>query len=136
MITIGGDFLPLAGGTMDSSAAIAFANGSKLQEGNSTTGLGGGGGLELECAVGYRLKWEAGRLYILQGDGITIRHSLFQFTTPSISDDETKGFIVGSSWTTDNNVRYLCTDASTGTWEIDSSSGSNIDLAIQTSWFY
>lgn len=105
--------LPLAGGTMDASAEIAFNNGSKLGEGGFDHG--GGGGIAETCAVGYVTKWEAGSRYIMGDAGNTIREVQFKFTnTPSATDDETKRFIVGSRWVLDDGTIYVCTDQTEG----------------------
>jgi len=61
------------------------------------------------------LKWEAGRLYVMDGNGTGIRWSLYNFTnTPAVTDDNTKGYQIGSHWTLDNGTTYVCSDASTG----------------------
>jgi hypothetical protein len=49
------------------------------------------------------------------GNGNTIRQSLYNFTTtPTVNDDNLKGYGVGSLWTLDDNTTYVCTDATTG----------------------
>lgn len=114
-------FLPLAGGTMDADADIIFANTSKLSEGTIDAGTGGSGGIALICAVGYELKWEAGRLYVMGGNGDTIRVEQYGFTTaPTTTDDDTKGYIVGSRRILDNGSIYICTDATedAAVWEM------------------
>jgi len=113
---ISGDYLKLDGtSTMDANAPIVFNNGSKLKEGTIDGALGGNKGIAQICAVGYELKWEAGRLYVMNDGGTTIREVSHTFTyTPSVSDDTAKGFIVGSRWILDNGDVYVCTDATTG----------------------
>jgi hypothetical protein len=113
---ISGDYLKLDGtSTMDANAPILFNNGSKLKEGTIDGALGGNKGIAQICAVGYELKWEAGRLYVMNDGGTTIREVSHTFTyTPSVSDDTTKGFIVGSRWVLDNGNVYVCSDATTG----------------------
>jgi len=96
-------------------------NGSRLREGTIDAGFGGTKGIAQICAVGYELKWEAGRLYVMDGNGVLIRHSLYNFTTlPSATDDYSKGYYVGSLWTLDNGISYICTDStlSAATWDI------------------
>ena len=105
----------------DSGAGILLDNTSRLREGTIDAGFGGTKGIAQICAVGYELKWEAGRLYVMDGNGLLIRHSLYNFTTiPSANDDSTKGYYVGSLWSLDNGVSYICTDSTSGsaTWEI------------------
>ena len=87
----------------DSGAGILLDNNSRLREGTIDAGFGGTKGIAQICAVGYELKWEAGRLYVMDGNGLLIRHSLYNFTTvPSANDDDTKGYYVGSLWSLDN----------------------------------
>ena len=101
--------------SFDTTQGLYFANSSRLREGTIDAGLGGTKGVAQICAVGYELKWEAGRLYVMDGNGTGIRHSLYNFTTtPTVNDDVTKGYAVGSIWTLDNGDTYECTDASTG----------------------
>jgi len=94
---------------------LFFSNGSLFKEGTTNAGLGGVNGVAQICSVGYELKWEAGRLYVMQQGGTQIRQSLYNFNiTPTVTDDDTKGYVVGSIWTLDNGNYYTCTDATTG----------------------
>ena len=105
----------------DSGAGILLDNTSRLREGTIDAGFGGTKGIAQICAVGYELKWEAGRLYVMDGNGVLIRHSLHNFTTvPSANDDATKGYYVGSLWSLDSGVSYICTDSTTAsaTWDL------------------
>ena len=100
---------------------VLLDNGSRLREGTIDAGFGGSKGISQICAVGYELKWEAGRQYVMDGNGVLIRHSLNNFTTiPSATDDSTKGYYVGSLWTLDNGISYICTDSTSGaaTWDL------------------
>jgi hypothetical protein len=100
---------------------IVLDNGANLKKGTTDAGLGGSKGIALRCAVDYELKWEAGRLYVMGGDGFTIREVSHNFTnTPTVNDDNTKGFVVDSRWILDNGEVYLCTDDTTGdaVWEM------------------
>lgn len=100
---------------------ILLPNGSRLREGTTDAQFGGSKGIAQICAVGYELKWEAGRLYVMDGNGLLIRHSLYNFTTlPSVTDDSSFGYYVGSLWSLDNGVTYICTDStpSNAVWEI------------------
>jgi hypothetical protein len=100
---------------------ILLDNGANLKKGTTDAGLGGTKGIALRCAVDYELKWEAGRLYVMGGDGFTIREVSHNFTTtPTATDDDTKGFVIDSRWILDNGDVYLCTDATTGAavWEL------------------
>jgi hypothetical protein len=103
-------FLPLAGGTMDEDAEIVFDNGSKIGEG--VIEGGGSNGIALTCTVGYELKWEAGKLYVMGDGGTTIRVEQYGFSTvPTATDDDTKGYVVGSRRILDDGSVYVCTDA-------------------------
>jgi len=98
----------------DASQGLLFANASRLREGTIDAGLGGTKGIAQICAVGYELKWEAGRLYVMGDGGTTIRQSLYNFATiPTVTDDFTLGYQVGSLWTLDDGTVYECTDAGT-----------------------
>jgi len=102
-------------------AGILLDNTSRLREGTIDAGFGGSKGIAQICAVGYELKWEAGRLYVMDGNGLLIRHSLYNFNIgPENNDDETKGFYAGSLWTLDDGTTYICTDSRTGvaTWDL------------------
>lgn len=106
-------------------AGLLFSNDARLREGTTDAGLGGAKGIAQICSINYELKWEAGRLYVMEQNGFTIRASLFNFsTTPTINDDDSKGFNVNTIWTLDNGTTYKCTDKTTGAavWVLQSSS--------------
>lgn len=106
----------------DAGQGLIFDNGSRLKEGTTDGGLGGNKGIAEFCSIGYEKKWEAGRLYIMEQDGFTIRSVLFQFNnTPTITDDITLGYIVGSRWILDDGTVYVCTDNTLGAavWELE-----------------
>lgn len=99
----------------DASQGLLFNNSSRLREGTIDAGLGGNKGIAQICGVGFELKWEAGRLYVMGSSGNTIRQSLYNFSTaPTATDDNTLGYGVGSLWTLDDGTTYECTDATTG----------------------
>jgi hypothetical protein len=98
------------------AVGVLFDNTSTLRKGTIDAGYGGAKGIAQICSVGYELKWEAGRLYVMGDGGTTIREVSHNFTTtPSATDDNTKGFIVGSRWILDNGDLYVCTDVTTST---------------------
>jgi hypothetical protein len=102
-------------------AGILLDNGSRLRKGTIDALTGGSKGIAQICAVGYELKWEAGRLYVMDGNGLLIRHSLHNFNiVPSVNEDDTKGYYVGSLWTLDDGTTYICSDSTTGaaTWDL------------------
>ena len=105
----------------ETGVGIVLDNNSKLKEGTIDAEYGGSKGIAQICAVGYELKWEAGRLYVMGDGGTTIREVSHNFTTiPTIYDDIDKGFIVGSRWILDNGDLYVCLDNSddTAVWEL------------------
>ena len=98
------------------AVGVLFDNTSTLRKGTIDAGYGGAKGIAQVCSVGYELKWEAGRLYVMGDGGTTIREVSHNFTTtPSATDDNTKGFIIGSRWILDNGDLYVCTDVTTAT---------------------
>jgi len=110
-------------------SGILLDNTSRLREGTIDAGFGGSKGIAQICAVGYELKWEAGRLYVMDGNGLLIRHSLYNFTTvPSVNEDDTKGYYVGSLWSLDDGSIYTCIDSTTGAavWNLNSGSIPNL----------
>ena len=103
------------------TAKVTFDNGSRLQKGTTNSYNGGNGGIAQVCSIDYELKWEAGRQYVLQQDGFTIREVKYNFTlTPGVNDDSTRGFVPDSRWILDNGDIYLCTDNTEGAavWEL------------------
>jgi len=106
---------------ISSGDAILLDNGSLLKKGTIDAGYGGAKGIAQICSVGYELKWEAGRLYVMGDGGTTIREVSHNFTTtPGATDDISKGFIVGSRWSLDDGDLYLCTDntSTAAVWEL------------------
>jgi hypothetical protein len=122
--------------SFDATQGILFSNYSRLREGTIDALLGGTKGIAQICAVGYELKWEAGRLYVMDGNGVFIRHSLYNFNvTPTVTDDDTKGYLVGSRWSLDDGTVYICTDSTTGAavWQFDKYLGSPIEFQVAAS---
>jgi hypothetical protein len=100
---------------------IQFDNYARIRKGATDAGLGGQKGVALVCSIDYELKWEAGRQYIMQQDGFTIREVSHNFSvTPTVNDDDTKGFVQDSRWILDNGDVYVCTDATEGAavWDL------------------
>lgn len=109
----GGDYLPLAGGTMDANATIIWGNASAIRE-------AGAQGLEIECSVGYRWQWVAGRMILRQINSGQIQRVLaIDGVTPGGTEDISEGFIVGTRWETQDGTIYECTDSTDGAavWE-------------------
>jgi hypothetical protein len=102
-------------------AGVYMNNGSRLKEGSIDAGYGGSKGIAQICAVGYELKWEAGRLYVMGDGGTTVREVSHNFTTiPNNYNDISQGFIVGSRWLLDDGTLYVCTNNTdeTAVWEL------------------
>jgi hypothetical protein len=111
------------------SAGLSFDNGAFFRKGTTDAGNGGAKGTAQICSISYELKWEAGRLYYMQQDGFTIRDVTHNFTfVPQVTDDSTKGFVVGSRWSLDDGTVYLCSDATIGAavWAVQSASVGNL----------
>ena len=109
----GGDYLPLAGGTMDANASIIWGNASAIRE-------AGAQGLEIECSVGYRWQWVAGRMILRQINSGQIQRVLaIDGVTPGNTEDISEGFITGTRWETQDGTIYECTDSTDGAavWE-------------------
>jgi hypothetical protein len=107
--------------TISNGDAIILDNGSMLKKGTIDAGNGGAKGISQICGVGYEHKWEAGRLYIMNDGGTTIREVSHNFTiTPTATDDVTKGFVQNTRWILDNGDVYVCTDATedAAVWEL------------------
>jgi hypothetical protein len=104
--TTGGENISISNGD-----AIILDNGSMLKKGTIDAGNGGSKGISQICSVGYEHKWEAGRLYIMNDGGTTIREVSHNFTNvPTATDDVTKGFVQNTRWILDNGDVYVCTD--------------------------
>ena len=98
-------FLPLAGGVMNDNATIGWDNASAIRE-------AGAQGLEIECSVGYRWQWVAGRMILRQiNSGQIARIIAIDGITPDATNDITEGFVSGTRWETDDGTMYLCTDS-------------------------
>ena len=104
-------------------AGILLDNSSRLREGTIDAGTGGTKGIAQICAVGYELKWEAGSQYVMDGNGVLVRIVNYKFNiAPTIDNDDTEGFYVGSRWILDDGTIYTCSDSTTGAavWDLNS----------------
>ena len=107
------------------AAGLSFDNGAFFRKGTTDAGNGGAKGTAQICSLSYELKWEAGRLYYMEQDGFTIRDVTHNFTfVPQVTDDSSKGFVVGSRWSLDDGTVYLCSDATIGAavWAVQTAS--------------
>lgn len=99
-----GDYLPLAGGTMNESAEITFTNNSRIRQ------TPGANGLDLVCSIEYVHRWKEGSLYILDTAN-SIRVVMYGIATPDSSFDFTQGYTIGSRVIKDDGTTYVCTDS-------------------------
>jgi hypothetical protein len=124
------------------NSGILLDNSSRLQKGTINAGYGGNNGIAQICGLGYELKWEGGRLFIMGSSGNTIREARYMFTDiPQDTNDITEGYYIGTRWVLDNGDVYVCTDNTTdnAVWELqtinatDTTSLSNrIDAKLNT----
>jgi nitrogen fixation protein len=114
--------------------AILLDNGSKLKKGTTNANNGGNNGIALKCSLDYEFKWEAGRMYIMQQDGIGIRETRYNFNVaPTVNDDNTKGYAIDSRWILDNGDLYICTDATEAdaVWELQVSDNQTLQEVME-----
>jgi hypothetical protein len=114
---------------------IDLSNGASIRKGTTDMGNGGANGIAFVCSVQYELKWEAGRLYVLEQNGTTIREVSYTFNdTPDSNDDGSVGYTVGSRWVLDDGTAYVCTDSTTtaAVWILDNVSNSYWSLVSDT----
>ena len=103
----GGDYLPLAGGVMDTGAEIAFDNYARIRQTPNDYGL------DQVCSVDYVHRWKNGSLYILdQSEGI--RSVQYGLTSPTEYFDSSQGYLVGCRFTLDDGTVFECTDNTEG----------------------
>ena len=119
--------------SFDVNQGLLFSNSSRLKQGRRDQGLGGAKGVAMICSLDYQLKWEAGRLYVMDQSGLFIRQSLYNFTTaPTVNDDDTNGYLMGSLWSLDSGAVYICMDATTGAaqWVLQSNAVPNLSQVL------
>jgi hypothetical protein len=104
----GGSYLPLAGGTMAEEAQILWQNGSADRE------APGGAGREIECSIGFRLQWIAGRLILRNTANQIVRVISIAEEGPSAGADVTADYAVDCLWHTRDGLTHKCTDNSVG----------------------
>jgi hypothetical protein len=115
------------------NAAVLFENNSKVKEGTTDAALGGAKGVALICSINYEFKWEAGRLYIMDQDGFTIRETRYNFNNiPNEFDDITKGFVPNSKWILDNGNTYKCIDNTldNAVWALGTTGGGDMFKSV------
>lgn len=69
----GGDFLPLAGGTMTGAIVFDGTSGQYISKGTFDTSRGGNYGISIVCSVGYEFNWQAGWLITTEQSSATPR---------------------------------------------------------------
>ena len=97
----------------DASQGLLFDNSSRLREG-TIVDVNSNKGIAQICGAGYELKWASGVLYSMNNTGSIIYQSSHNITSPTVNDDDTLGYQVGSYWMLSNNFTYICSDATTG----------------------
>ena len=115
------------------NAGLTFDNGAKVKKGTTDGGLGGAKGVAQICSIDYELKWEAGRLYVMEQNGFTIREVRYTFTNiPNEFDDSTKGYIVGSRWVLDNGNVWICSvnTANNAVWVLETLGGGDMYKSV------
>ena len=140
-----GLYLPLAGGTMDTSAYIYFGTGGQnISRGTFDNGTGGSKGISLNCAVGYELNWQGGHLSSSYNNGnnfnaLIVDTALLINGTIQITDGtQGSGKVLTSnayglaSWqatsftTSDSATIYALTPANGTTYFCSNCSGSSV----------
>jgi hypothetical protein len=69
----GGDFLPLAGGTMTGNIVFDGTSGQFIGKGSFDTARSGNYGISIVCSVGYEFNWQAGWLVTTEQSSATPR---------------------------------------------------------------
>ena len=69
----GGDFLPLAGGTMTGNIVFDGTSGQFIGKGTFDTSRGGNYGISIVCSIGYEFNWQAGWLVTTEQNSATPR---------------------------------------------------------------
>ena len=69
----GGDFLPLAGGTMTGNIVFDGSSGQFIGKGTFDTARSGNYGISIVCSVGYEFNWQAGWLITTEQSSATPR---------------------------------------------------------------
>ena len=69
----GGDFLPLAGGTMTGNIVFDGTSGQFIGKGTFDTSRGGNYGISIVCSIGYEFNWQAGWLITTEQSSATPR---------------------------------------------------------------
>jgi hypothetical protein len=109
-------------GKLGATQQIPFANDAYIHQGQ--TDLGGGGGIEQVCAVGYASRWEAGRLWTFDSDSVTVSSVEYQFADPTTSDTSPL-YRNDSLWSTRAGKAWRCTNAASGSW-VQETAATNI----------
>lgn len=71
------------------------------------------GGIALLCAINLKLEWFQGALYSLDNSDL-IEKVQYKTIAPTVDDDETLFFKIGSYWEMNDSTLYKCTDATDG----------------------
>lgn len=93
------------------------------------------GGISEICSVGYEKNWQSGIEYIYDLDGYIRSATNCLNVVPGNTFDLDKKFKVGSLWTLDTGLTYICTSnvVDSATWEIYSTVRPNLTQVLQVS---
>jgi len=73
LVSGGGSYLPLAGGTMTGAIVFDGTSGQYISKGNFDSSRGGNYGISLVCSIGYEFNWQAGWLTTTEQGSTTPR---------------------------------------------------------------
>lgn len=99
---------------MAQGASVDWDNGSFDRE------APGGQGREIECSIGWKWRWIAGRMLLADDSGFIRRVISIAEEGPSVGADVGAGYAEGCTWQTRDGRTYKCTDNTVGAavWEI------------------
>jgi hypothetical protein len=106
--------------------SVGFANATSLAEGTFDNGMGGANGISLNCAVGYELNWQAGRLCSTTDGGAT-KTDIFLNSNLNFDEDTALGITFGDTTTQTTAAVFFDQDLNT----TDSPAFVDLDISGQ-----
>lgn len=102
--------------TFEDRRQITFFNGTSIIEYSRD----GETGLKIFTADGYKMYYIGGRIEMVNNVDNAFLYTLYNTVVPTVDDDETRNFSVGSRWVMRNGDEYVCTDQTIGAavWEL------------------
>lgn len=91
---------------------VGFSNATSIAKGTFDNGMGGSNGISLNCAVGYELNWQAGRLCSTTNAGVT-KTDIFLDSKLNFDGDSTLGIVFGDSTTQTTAAVFFDQDLNT-----------------------